>query len=213
MMYPEQVQMTIDASFQMASDQQEQYYQGQGFTDDQYQAMQKQLFEQNSINVGIDFKKYEDIPVHVSGREPPPPMETFDNCDIGDVVHRNIELAGYTVPTPVQKYALPIVLGKRDLMACAQTGSGKTAAFLLPVIRHLMDGTRPNASEAFGGNASNVGAPGAPAGAPEGLKHHAASSSSYHNNYSGHNKVALPRAMVLAPTRELASQVDACVCM
>ena len=38
----------------------------------------------------------------------------------------NIQRAKYTKPTPVQKYALPAVLSKRDLMACAQTGSGKT---------------------------------------------------------------------------------------
>ena len=38
----------------------------------------------------------------------------------------NIKRAKYTKPTPVQKYALPAVLRKRDLMACAQTGSGKT---------------------------------------------------------------------------------------
>jgi len=49
----------------------------------------------------------------------------------------NVRRAKYSKPTPVQKYALPIVNGDRDLMACAQTGSGKTAGFILPVLSAL----------------------------------------------------------------------------
>uniref|UniRef100_A0A286XSN6 RNA helicase n=1 Tax=Cavia porcellus TaxID=10141 RepID=A0A286XSN6_CAVPO len=67
-------------------------------------------------NTGINFEKYDDIPV-----------------EMGEIVMGNIELTCYTRPTPGQKHAITIIKEKRDLMACAQTGSGKTAAFLLPI--------------------------------------------------------------------------------
>jgi ATP-dependent RNA helicase DDX3X len=50
----------------------------------------------------------------------------------------NIQRAGYEKPTPVQKHALPIVCNGYDLMACAQTGSGKTAGFLFPMISSIL---------------------------------------------------------------------------
>ena len=46
----------------------------------------------------------------------------FDDIDLGEIINANIVLSQYTKPTPVQKYSIPIVKAKRDLMACAQTG-------------------------------------------------------------------------------------------
>jgi ATP-dependent RNA helicase RhlE len=50
---------------------------------------------------------------------------------------------GYTEPTPIQKAAIPAILAGRDLIGCAQTGTGKTAAYLLPVLHRLLQGTVP----------------------------------------------------------------------
>uniref|UniRef100_A0A8C9TMQ2 RNA helicase n=1 Tax=Scleropages formosus TaxID=113540 RepID=A0A8C9TMQ2_SCLFO len=88
-------------------------------------------------NTGINFEKYDDIPVEATGTNCPPHIESFHDVDMGEIIMGNITLSRYTKPTPVQKHAIPIIKTKRDLMACAQTGSGKTAAFLLPVLSQI----------------------------------------------------------------------------
>uniref|UniRef100_A0A674MTK1 RNA helicase n=1 Tax=Takifugu rubripes TaxID=31033 RepID=A0A674MTK1_TAKRU len=97
--------------------------------------LEQELF--SASNTGINFEKYDDIPVEATGANSPSHIDCFQDVDMGEIIMGNIELSRYTRPTPVQKYAIPIIKGKRDLMACAQTGSGKTAAFLLPVLSQI----------------------------------------------------------------------------
>jgi ATP-dependent RNA helicase RhlE len=61
----------------------------------------------------------------------------FDELGLGPEIVRAIAEEGYTEPTPIQSAAIPIVLSGRDLMARAQTGTGKTAAFAMPILERL----------------------------------------------------------------------------
>lgn len=81
-----------------------------------------------SIERGINFDKYDEIPVEVTGRgkESIIPIQSFSQAQLYDTFQQNVKKSNYTKPTPVQKYAIPAILGGRDVMACAQTGSGKT---------------------------------------------------------------------------------------
>ncbi|XP_077088178.1 DEAD-box helicase 3 X-linked b isoform X2 [Siphateles boraxobius] len=132
-------------------------------------------------NTGINFEKYDDIPVEATGQNCPQHIESFQDLEMGEIIMGNIALSRYTRPTPVQKYAIPIIKSKRDLMACAQTGSGKTAAFLLPVLSQIYT-----------------------EGPGEALQ--AAKNSAQENGKYGRRK-QYPISLVLAPTRELALQI------
>ncbi|KAF3088998.1 DEAD-box ATP-dependent RNA helicase [Orbilia oligospora] len=128
-------------------------------------------------STGINFEKYDDIPVEASGSNVPDPVIAFTNPPLDPHLLLNIELARYTVPTPVQKYSIPIVMGGRDLMACAQTGSGKTGGFLFPILsQSFATGPSPTPPSAQGGGFQR-------------------------------SRKAYPTALILAPTRELVSQI------
>lgn len=88
---------------------------------------------------------------------------TFTELQLCEQVQSNVRAAGYTQPTPIQQQAIPVVLAGRDIFGCAQTGTGKTAAFGLPILHRLH-----NEGPFRGG----------------------------------------PRVLILAPTRELAVQID-----
>ena len=64
----------------------------------------------------------------VSGENVVPPIDSFEDAGLSPFVISNVKKSGYTKPTPVQKHALPVIMAGRDLMACAQTGSGKTVS-------------------------------------------------------------------------------------
>ena len=62
---------------------------------------------------------------------------TFENLNLIEPILRALKTEGYTTPTPIQEQAIPIILKHRDLLGCAQTGTGKTAAFAIPILQLL----------------------------------------------------------------------------
>jgi len=72
----------------------------------------------------------------------------FSSLDLDPLILRAIEESGYSEPTPIQAQAIPHVLAGRDLMAMAQTGTGKTAAFTLPLLQRLLPYASTSASPA-----------------------------------------------------------------
>eukprot|EP00931_Biecheleriopsis_adriatica_P045892 TRINITY_DN262_c0_g1_i3.p1 TRINITY_DN262_c0_g1~~TRINITY_DN262_c0_g1_i3.p1 ORF type:complete len:608 (+),score=119.64 TRINITY_DN262_c0_g1_i3:95-1918(+) len=100
---------------------------------------ESRLFKTAHVSKGINFDKYESIEVTTEGGTGKEiPIKSFpDACDrysLPDDLTDNINRCGYDAPTPVQKYSVPAVLEGSDVMVTAQTGSGKTAAFLVPII-------------------------------------------------------------------------------
>ncbi|CAA6653968.1 unnamed protein product [Spirodela intermedia] len=77
--------------------------------------------------------------IRVSGFDVPRPIKQFEDCGFSSTLMNAISKQGYEKPTTIQCQALPIVLSGRDIIGIAKTGSGKTAAFVLPMIVHIMD--------------------------------------------------------------------------
>ena len=146
------------------------------------QRLEKELYgeadDPSKQHTGINFEKYDDIPVEATGAGVPEPVTQFTSPPLDQVLIENIGYSRYTVPTPVQKHSIPIVAGGRDLMACAQTGSGKTAGFLFPILSALF------------------------AGGPRQLPAEVTQGGGY-----GRSRKAFPSVLILAPTRELVSQI------
>ena len=60
---------------------------------------------------------------------------SFNNLQLIEPVLQALSKEGYTNPTPIQEKSIPVILQKRDLLGCAQTGTGKTAAFVIPILQ------------------------------------------------------------------------------
>ncbi|GAX78091.1 hypothetical protein CEUSTIGMA_g5533.t1 [Chlamydomonas eustigma] len=87
------------------------------------------------------------LELRVSGFDVPKPVKTFDQCGFDSSLLAAITKAGYQKPTAVQAQALPAALSGRDVLGIAKTGSGKTAAFLLPMLVHIADQARVEKGE------------------------------------------------------------------
>lgn len=120
---------------------------------------------------------------------------TFAELGLNEQILAGVATLGFSAPTPVQAAAIPAVLAGKDVVASAQTGTGKTAAFMLPTLQRI-------AVEKPGGvekpNAEKPSASAKPnAAAGRGAKR------------GDDKRNAYPRALIITPTRELAAQIDA----
>src|SRR6187431_1962942 len=62
---------------------------------------------------------------------------SFEKLALIDPIYNALKAEGYTTPTPIQEQAIPVILERKDLLGCAQTGTGKTAAFAIPILQLL----------------------------------------------------------------------------
>ncbi|KAK9124785.1 hypothetical protein Sjap_014387 [Stephania japonica] len=106
-----------------------------------------------------------DVTVASGSLTAPAPIESFTDMCLNSNILKDIAFHEYTTPTSIQAQAMPVALSGRDLLGCAETGSGKTAAFSIPMIQHCL--SQPPVRRGDG-----------------------------------------PLALVLAPTRELAQQIE-----
>jgi superfamily II DNA/RNA helicase len=121
---------------------------------------------------------------------------TFESLGLAAPLLRAVEALGYTSPTPVQIQAIPGAMQGGDLMVSSQTGSGKTAAFLLPMLHLIISAQQPEAVDAEGTTTAATAAPSKKSGKNKSSK--------------GFSRgPATPSLLVLCPTRELAEQVTA----
>ncbi|KQK21989.1 DEAD-box ATP-dependent RNA helicase 24 [Brachypodium distachyon] len=109
----------------------------------EYESFNKDFYEEKPSISGMNAEEVADymksLAIRVSGFDVPRPVKNFADCGFPVPLMNAIAKQGYEKPTTIQCQALPIVLSGRDIIGIAKTGSGKTAAFVLPMIVHIMD--------------------------------------------------------------------------
>ena len=124
---------------------------------------------------------------------------TFAELGLNEQILAGVATLGFNAPTPVQAAAIPAVLAGKDVVASAQTGTGKTAAFMLPTLQRIAV-EKPGRAEKPDAKERNT-ADKRTATAERSAKHNAKRGDDKRNAY--------PRALIITPTRELAAQIDA----
>src|SRR3954468_1191791 len=89
------------------------------------------------ISGGGCFEENATSPMSIATDPVSAPIASFDALGLIDPLRRAVSGAGYETPTPIQSKAIPHLLAGRDVLGCAQTGTGKTAAFALPILDRL----------------------------------------------------------------------------
>ncbi|CAL4939078.1 unnamed protein product [Urochloa decumbens] len=109
----------------------------------EYDAFTKDFYEEKPSISGMSDQEVADhmksLAIRVSGFDVPRPIKNFEDCGFPVPLMNAIAKQAYEKPTTIQCQALPIILSGRDIIGIAKTGSGKTAAFVLPMIVHIMD--------------------------------------------------------------------------
>ena len=95
------------------------------------------LFKLHQTSVGTNFDEYDRIPVKCNNVDIQPISSWSEAGDISSM-ENNIQRLNYDKLTPVQRYTIPVCMAGRDVIVSAQTGSGKTAAFLFPTIMKMI---------------------------------------------------------------------------
>ncbi|XP_055631802.1 ATP-dependent RNA helicase DDX42 [Toxorhynchites rutilus septentrionalis] len=109
----------------------------------EYDKFEKNFYIPHEDILGLSVIKTEELRkklgVKVSGPLPPAPVTSFAHFGFDESLMKAIRKSEYTQPTPIQAQSVPAALSGRDIIGIAKTGSGKTAAFLWPMLVHIMD--------------------------------------------------------------------------
>ncbi|XP_032673039.1 ATP-dependent RNA helicase DDX42 isoform X1 [Odontomachus brunneus] len=108
-----------------------------------YESFEKNFYNVHEEIASLSKQQIDDLRktlgIKVSGPSPPNPVTSFGHFGFDDALIKAIRKNEYTQPTPIQVQAVPAALSGRDIIGIAKTGSGKTAAFIWPMLVHIMD--------------------------------------------------------------------------